>query len=37
VASVLTLAYGLHASRHALRDDTREWMVTLAEAIRSND
>ena len=36
VASVLTLADGLRASRHALWDEGRGRMVTFAEAIRSN-
>ena len=36
VASVLTLADGLRASRHALWDEVRGRMVTFADAIRSN-
>jgi hypothetical protein len=36
VASVLTLADGLRASRHALWDEGRGRMVTFAEAIHSN-
>jgi omega-6 fatty acid desaturase (delta-12 desaturase) len=36
VASVLTLADGLRACRHALWDEGRGQMVTFAEAIRSN-
>jgi len=36
VASVLTLADGLRACRHALWDEERGQMVTFAEAIRSN-
>jgi hypothetical protein len=36
VASVLTLADGLRASRHALWDEERGRMVTFAEVIRSN-
>jgi omega-6 fatty acid desaturase (delta-12 desaturase) len=36
VASVLTLADGLRASRHALWDEGRGRMVTFAEAIRSS-
>jgi acyl-lipid omega-6 desaturase (Delta-12 desaturase) len=35
-ASVLTLADGLRASRHALWDEGRGRMVTFAEATRSN-
>jgi hypothetical protein len=37
VASVLTLADGLRASRHALWDEGRRQMVTFAEAVRSNE